>query len=98
MNGTVHTNTSSAPAGAVSETRLAHEVAQPDPQVALPDQAPRIVTHYDPKPIPIRGFDWSAIDSSTYDGPGCPVGYGATEAQAIASLREQLEDAAEGRS
>ena len=52
----------------------------------------RIVTNYDPKPIPIRGFDWSAVDDATYDGEGCPIGYGATEAEAVADLLEQLEE------
>ena len=52
----------------------------------------RISTHYDPKPIPIRGFDWSAVDDATYDGEGCPIGYGATEAEAVPALLEQLEN------
>jgi len=51
-----------------------------------------IVTEYWAKPIPVRQFDWTAVDDDTYE-PGCPVGYGATEAEAIADLREQLEDA-----
>lgn len=50
-----------------------------------------IKTHYDPKPIPIRSFDWSAIDDDTYDGHGCPVGYGASEQEAIDDLNEQLD-------
>lgn len=52
----------------------------------------KVVTRYDPKPIPIRSFDWSAVDDDTYDGPPCPVGYGRTEAEAVADLRDQLED------
>lgn len=52
-----------------------------------------IRTYYDPKPIPVRSWDWSAYDDDTYDGPGCPVGYGATEAEAIRDLREQMEEA-----
>lgn len=52
----------------------------------------KILTYHDPKPIPSRAFDWSAVDDSTYDGEGCPVGYGATEADAVADLKEQLED------
>jgi hypothetical protein len=51
----------------------------------------KIVTHHDPKPIPTARFDWSAVDDNTYDGPGCPVGYGRTEAEAIADLMEQIE-------
>lgn len=54
---------------------------------------PRILTAYDPKPIPLRYFDWSAVDDSTYGGePGEPIGYGATEQEAIADLLEQLDD------
>jgi hypothetical protein len=49
-----------------------------------------IVTHYDPKPIPPRQFDWTAVTDS-YE-PGHPIGYGATEAEAIADLREQMEE------
>jgi len=39
------------------------------------------------KPIPERNFDWSAVDADTYDGPGCPIGWGPTEAAAIADLK-----------
>jgi hypothetical protein len=52
-----------------------------------------IKTHFDYPPIPIRSFDWSAIDDDTYDGtPGCPIGHGETERAAIADLLEQLEE------
>jgi hypothetical protein len=52
-----------------------------------------IKTHFDYPPIPIRSFDWSAIDDDTYDGtPGCPIGRGETERAAIADLLEQLEE------
>lgn len=58
----------------------------------------KIVTHYDPKPIPLRCFDWSAIDDDTYDADLVdgswialgPCGFGETEAEAIADLKEQL--------
>lgn len=53
----------------------------------------KIVTQYERPPIPLRGFDWIAVDADTYDGPGCPVGTGLTEAEAIADLKEQLEKA-----
>lgn len=43
-------------------------------------------------PIPLRQFDWSAIDDDTYDGEGCPIGYGATEDEAIADLLLQIEE------
>jgi len=57
----------------------------------------KITTDYWPKPIPWRKFDWSAVDSDTYDGapdthPPCPIGRGATEAEAIADLLEQIEE------
>jgi hypothetical protein len=53
----------------------------------------RLVTHYDPKPIPDRRFDWSAYDDATYDGePGQPLGYGATEQEAVADLMGQIEE------
>ena len=60
----------------------------------------KIKTHFDMKPIPDRNFDWAAVDEDTYDCDCdelgyfslAPIGYGATEAQAIADLKEQLED------
>ena len=48
-------------------------------------------THYEPPPIPIRDMDWTAIDDRTYDGPGCHIGYGATEQEAIDDLVEKLD-------
>jgi hypothetical protein len=51
-----------------------------------------IRTHYEFPPIPDRRFDWSAIDRDTYDGEGCPIGWGRTEAEAIADLLEQIEE------
>lgn len=56
-----------------------------------------VVTDYWRKPIPTNAFDWSAIDADTYDGapdthPRCPIGYGATEAEARADLAEQLAE------
>jgi hypothetical protein len=50
--------------------------------------APR--THHEYPPIPIRSFDWSAV-LDDYE-PGCPIGYGATEQEAIADLMEQLDE------
>jgi hypothetical protein len=53
----------------------------------------KIVTEFWRKPIPLRKFDWSAIDDSTYDGDGChPIGHGATEAEAIQDLLDQIEE------
>ena len=57
----------------------------------------RIVTEFYQPPIPIRKFDWSAIDADTYDADlvdgeivGGPCGYGATEQEAIDDLMERL--------
>jgi hypothetical protein len=53
----------------------------------------RIVTHYDPSPIPDRSMDWSAVDDHSYGGaPGDKIGYGATEQAAIDDLREQYAE------
>jgi hypothetical protein len=55
----------------------------------------KIVTHYVYPPIPIRQFDWSAIDEDTYDGAedsSCPIGYGATEQAAIDDLLDNMND------
>lgn len=57
-----------------------------------------IATYYDPPPIPVRHFDWSAIDRDTYDGAEDSanrhqVGYGCTEAEAVADLLMILGDA-----
>jgi hypothetical protein len=41
-------------------------------------------------PIPIRSFDWAAIDDLTYDSLGGPVGRGSTEQEAINDLLEML--------
>lgn len=53
----------------------------------------KISTSYEFPPIPIRDFDWCAVDADTYDGEGCLIGWGRTEAAAIADLFEQIEDA-----
>lgn len=54
-----------------------------------------IRTNFDYPPIPVRQFDWSAIDDDTYDGAEdshCPIGHGATEEDAIEDLLEQIDD------
>lgn len=51
---------------------------------------PKIITRYDPKPIPTRKFDWSAVEEN-YD-LGSPCGWGATEQEAIEDLKMQIED------
>lgn len=50
-----------------------------------------IITEYDPPPIPTRQFDWYAIDDDTYE-PGCPIGWGTTEQEAINDLLEKLDE------
>lgn len=51
----------------------------------------KIVTDYAPPPIPMRQFDWRAIDDDTHD-LGRPIGWGATEQEAIDDLMAQLEE------
>jgi len=48
----------------------------------------KIVTEYVYPPIPVRQFDWSAVEDG-YE-PGRPIGYGYTEAEAVKDLRDQL--------
>lgn len=48
----------------------------------------KIRTEFWAKPIPLRQFDWTAV-SDDYE-PGQPIGYGATEQEAIADLQEQF--------
>lgn len=43
-------------------------------------------------PIPIRDYDWSAVDDNTYDGEDCPIGWGRTEQAAINDLIDQLSE------
>ena len=53
-----------------------------------------IITDYWPKPIPVRTGDWSAV-LDNYDGAPdshCPIGYGATEAEAMQELIDQIEE------
>jgi hypothetical protein len=51
-----------------------------------------IITRHEFPPVPCRDWDYSAIDSDTYDGPGSPLGEGPTKEAAIADLLEQLAD------
>jgi hypothetical protein len=53
----------------------------------------KIRTYYDPPPIPVRGFDWIAIDDNTYEADS-PIGLGATEQEAIEDLKQKMEDRA----
>jgi hypothetical protein len=49
----------------------------------------KIHTEFVYPPIPIRQFDWSAV-TDNYE-PGCPIGYGPTEREAIDDLLSQIE-------
>ena len=50
---------------------------------------PLILVQFDPPPIPLRQFDWSAWrEGMEEEGP---YGYGASEEEARADLAEQLE-------
>ena len=51
----------------------------------------KIETKYVYPPIPLRRFDWSAIDADTYDGEGL-IGFGATEQAAIDELLALIEE------
>jgi hypothetical protein len=57
----------------------------------------KILTTYDPKPIPDRQFDWSAIDEETYDGAEdsktrFEIGYGKTERSAVEDLLDRIDE------
>ena len=52
----------------------------------------KILTNYWFKPIPTNRFDWSAV-TEDYDGAEDshdPVGYGATEAEAVRDLWREI--------
>jgi hypothetical protein len=44
----------------------------------------------------VRDMDFQAVDDDTYE-PGCPIGSGATELEAVQDLIRQLEDDYEPR-
>ena len=53
----------------------------------------RIRVSFEYPPIPVRSFDWSAIDDNTYDGAddsNCPIGRGETREEAINDLLSQI--------
>lgn len=62
-----------------------------DCPVTLLGAATLIDTTYWPKPIPDTRFDWSATFDGYDGGSGDPIGYGATEAEAIADLLADVE-------
>lgn len=49
----------------------------------------KILTRYAPPPIPIRDLDWDAVFEN-YEA-GDPIGYGPTEEDAIADLKDKME-------
>jgi hypothetical protein len=65
----------------------------------------KLQTQFDYPPIPIRTFDWSCLDSDTFDADfdyeaghfttKCPVGHGATEEEAVFDFVMQLLEKAE---
>ena len=58
----------------------------------------KIITHYDPPPIPYRGWDYCAMREG--DTGEDLTGHGATEAEAIADLLDMeaaAQDEAEAR-
>ncbi|MGB7023884.1 MAG: hypothetical protein WBD73_08815 [Candidatus Acidiferrales bacterium] len=62
----------------------------------------QLSTTFDYPPIPVRNFDWSAIDANTYDADydyeagrytsKSPHGTGASELDAINDLLDQIEE------
>lgn len=73
------------------------KTTEPDDGREPPRQPSKIVTHFWPKPIPIRHMDWTATFDNYEGGDGYnerpgPIGYGRTEAEAIADLLETYGD------
>lgn len=50
----------------------------------------KIITKYDPPPIPFRECDWSAVFED-YD-LGSPIGHGPTEQDAIEDLMQEATE------
>lgn len=50
----------------------------------------KIRTEHVYPPIPVREWDWSAVDDSTYE-PGGPIGWGRTEQAAIENLIDDIQ-------
>jgi hypothetical protein len=69
-------------------TNRADEWLGPDPDDE-DNLLARVVTRFDPKPIPDRQFDWTAV-MADYD-LGHSIGYGRTEAEAINDLILEIE-------
>jgi hypothetical protein len=55
-----------------------------------PTTKKKIVTKYDPKPIPVRNFDWVAwFDDEEEKGE---YGYGKTELEAVSELLDEYSE------
>lgn len=52
----------------------------------------KIRTEFDKAVIIPKSHQWCAVDDDTYEGEGCPIGYGETEQEAIEDLLQQIED------
>ena len=52
---------------------------------------PKIVTKFDPPPVPVRWWDWEATLDNYDPENNDPRGFGCTEAEAVANLIEQIE-------
>lgn len=52
----------------------------------------KIMTSYWAKPIPLRNFDWTAWYDGDEGPDPYPIGYGSTEAEAIAELKLECPD------
>ena len=79
-------------ASGYSITCKEHLKAREDERKAIAGRIKVRTEHVYP-PIPIRDYDWSAVDDNTFDGPGSACGWGKTEQQAIDDLIEQIQDA-----
>lgn len=51
----------------------------------------KIVTRFDPPPIPYRGYDWEATLADYDPENDDPRGFGRTEQEAIDSLQEAID-------
>jgi hypothetical protein len=57
--------------------------------------AQHIVAHEDTTRYAPYHSRWCAYDANSYDGPGCPIGFGPTETEAIDDLIRQLPEVAD---
>ena len=53
-----------------------------------------IHTQYRRLPIPVRGYDWCALETRPYRS-GDPIGWGASKAEAVAHLKALQAERAE---